>query len=143
MYEGCSKPDSDYYVYSIQGFDPCFFYDFTQEYEFKYKLNCKPINDEGVVKPQGHVENLGYNYADVVEYPRLQPSDFTYAAINNQTNLKVVAEDSLLFTFDFRDWKYLSQIERFSETVKDADVIAGIKEGSIPIDFNKLTKRDQ
>lgn len=83
LYEGCNKPDSDYYVYSIQGFDPCFFYDFTQQYEFKYLLNCKPIDDNGVVEPKGHAERLGYNYADVVEMPTLQPSDFTYAAVNN------------------------------------------------------------
>lgn len=54
-----------------------------------------------------------------------------------------MAQDSLVFTFDFRDWKYLSQIERFTETITDPQVIAGLKEGTVNIDFNKLTQRDQ
>ena len=45
-------------------------------------------------------------------------------------------------TFDFRDWKYLSQIERFQVDIDDADILAGLKEGNITIDFDKMTQRD-
>lgn len=46
-------------------------------------------------------------------------------------------------TIDFRDWKYMSQIERFQEETDDLMVIAGLKEGSIEVDFNKMTQRDE
>jgi len=32
--------DSEYYVYSIQGFDPCHKFDFTRSYKIKFKLDC-------------------------------------------------------------------------------------------------------
>jgi hypothetical protein len=69
-------------------------------------------------------------------------SYFTYAATNNVTNLKVSADTELTFTFDFRDWKYLSQIERFAVDITDPEVIAGNKEGEFQVDFNKMKERD-
>ena len=61
LYKGCKdKPDSDFYVYSISGFDPCNFYDFTKKNTFKFLLNCKPINEKEVVLANGHEEGLGY-----------------------------------------------------------------------------------
>jgi hypothetical protein len=55
LYKGCKdKADSDYYVYSIQGFDPCFYFDFSKSYTMKYLLQCRPVNEKGVVLPEGH-----------------------------------------------------------------------------------------
>jgi len=56
---------------------------------------------------------------------------FEYEAFNNATKLRVGADAELTFTFDFRDWKYMSQIERFTAVVTDAEVIAGNKNGSV------------
>jgi len=50
---------------------------------------------------------------------------------------------TLSFAFDFRDWKYLSNIKRFSHAVADAQVIAGLTENTIEIDFAELTKTDR
>lgn len=50
---------------------------------------------------------------------------------------------NMTITFDFRDWKYLSQIERFQVETNDSNVIAGLKEGTVEIDFNKMTQRDE
>ena len=48
LHEGCKDDyeDSEYYMYSIQGFDPCHFYDFSKEYTFQYKLKCMAVNAE-------------------------------------------------------------------------------------------------
>lgn len=118
LYKGCKdKPDSDYYVYSIQGFDPCFFYDFTKQYTLKYMLQCRPVNEKGVVEPNGHPEGVGYKYSDVVTPATsgLQEGEmlYKYAAFNNETKLRLLKGQEMTFTIDFRDFKYLSQIERF------------------------------
>ena len=114
LYKGCKDeyPDSDYYLYSIQGFDPCHHFDFTKKQEIKFKLNCLPLTEDGVVKEAGHVEKLGFDYVDIIkqEKPKVK---FEYAAFNNKTNLKVNKDDYLLFSFDFRDWKYLTNVQQF------------------------------
>lgn len=70
LYKGCKdKADSDYYVYSIPGFDPCYFYDFSQTYTFKYLLQCRPMQMNDLVSPDGHPEGLGYGYVDVIQGP--------------------------------------------------------------------------
>jgi hypothetical protein len=46
-------------------------------------------------------------------------------------------------TIDFRDWKYLSDITRFKEETDNPRVIAGLEEGSIEIDFNRMTESDK
>lgn len=61
MHKGCShKEDSDYYVYSIKGFDPCHFFDFTKSYKMKYNLQCRPVDDQALVLPNGYAEKVGY-----------------------------------------------------------------------------------
>jgi len=41
LYEGCmDRPDSDYYMYSLGGFAPCYYYDFNEVYEFELTLQC-------------------------------------------------------------------------------------------------------
>lgn len=146
LYKGCAKDkeDSDYYVYSIQGFDPCFFYDFTKSYTFKYLLQCRGVNSNGVVVPGGHPEGVGYKYKNVVYKNTTKPL-FNYKAVNMQTGTKLFEADTpnVTLTFDFRDWKYLSQIERFTSWTDDPDVVVGNKEGTFDVDFNKMTQRDQ
>jgi len=62
LYKGCreGKTDSDYYVYSIQGYDPCNFVDFDSEnsYNIKFILDCRDINDLAIVKENGHSEGI-------------------------------------------------------------------------------------
>ena len=53
--------------------------------------------------------------------------------------MKVMAGEVATTTVDFRDWKYLSDIIRFKNVTDNARVIAGLEEGSIDIDFNKMT----
>jgi len=47
-------PDSDYYLYSLGGFAPCFFYDFTQTYTFELTLNCKLFFDNTTLLTTGY-----------------------------------------------------------------------------------------
>ena len=53
--------------------------------------------------------------------------------------MKVMPGEKITVTVDFRDWKYLSDLIRFQTTVEDSDVLAGLKEGSIEVDFNNMT----
>lgn len=41
FYEGCTGEDSAYYMYSLQGYAPCQFFDFSQVYEIEVVLNCQ------------------------------------------------------------------------------------------------------
>ena len=56
--------------------------------------------------------------------------------------MKVMPGEKITVTVDFRDWKYLSDLIRFQTTVEDSDVLAGLKEGSIEVDFNNMTQSD-
>ena len=47
--KGCEKTDSDAYLHSLDGFRPCFFYDFEQKYLWRYKLDCRSLNSNGLV----------------------------------------------------------------------------------------------
>lgn len=148
LHKGCKdKEDSDYYVYSIQGFDPCFFFDFTKSYKMKYNLQCRPVDEKGVVLPNGHPEGLGYKYSDITIYPNsgLKEGEmlYNYKSFNNKTKLRLLDDTNMTVTFDFRDFKYLSQIERFEQIVNDTDIVVGNKDGELDIDFNKMTLRDQ
>ncbi len=44
----------------------------------------------------------------------------------------------IFVTFDFRDWKWLSNFIRFQAIVEDKEVILGRKEGSLMIDFSQM-----
>lgn len=67
MAQGCAGEDSFDYVYSIKGFDPCFEFDFFEEYKLKYKLMCYHTNRRGEVIRGGHPEKIGFNYSNVIE----------------------------------------------------------------------------
>lgn len=113
LYKGCNGTDSEAYVYSIKGFDPCFKYDFTSNTTMKYLLQCRAINSQGFVKEDGHKEGIGYNYENVISSPKFEESQFKYAAVNNKTQMKVMTGEKITVTVDFRDWKYLSDLIRF------------------------------
>ena len=133
-------------MYSIPGYDPCNFYDFTESYTFKYMLKCHPTNSRGEVLALGHKEGVKYEYENVVRYPNLNPYIMTYeyAVSNSQTRFRVLDPNITLdLAFDFRDWKYLSQIERFHSVIADNETIGGYKNGSITIDFNRMSSRDK
>ena len=51
---GCAdQPDSAYYMYSLQGYAPCFFYDFTTTIDITVNINCQMINSTNVTIPTG------------------------------------------------------------------------------------------
>lgn len=67
LYKGCNGTDSDYYMYSLGGYAPCYFYDFTATYRFKLLIQCmaKTYNPTDITNPR--VQQVGYAYRDVVE----------------------------------------------------------------------------
>jgi hypothetical protein len=64
---GCNYEDSDQYVYSIPGYDPCNFYDFSKKYTIKFRLICKPSNAQNYVLTDVHPEGPGYAYKNVLD----------------------------------------------------------------------------
>lgn len=50
FYKGCSenKEDTPYYLYSVPGYDPCFYLNFSRSYEVIFNLNCKVIDEHGL-----------------------------------------------------------------------------------------------
>lgn len=127
FYQGCDYPDSAYYMYSIHGYDPCYFLDFTKSYDVRFILNCQNIALTGIEDDSG--EKVGYEYRDVVStdpFPTL-----TYSYVNAENGVKVNVNDSLLVTIDIRDMKWLSSYARFSTNVTDPLILVGINEGVI------------
>lgn len=47
-----NEPDSDYYMYSLGGYAPCFFYDFNAVYEFELTLECRLLVNITETEPQ-------------------------------------------------------------------------------------------
>lgn len=65
FYAGCpDRPDTVQYLYSVPGYDPCFFLNFSRSYEVKYQLQCRVIDDRGLAQSQ-----TGYEYRDVLVPP--------------------------------------------------------------------------
>ena len=137
MYKSCQGEDSEDYVFSTPGYDPCHYFDFEGKTEIKYKLNCKPVDWSGFVVPDGHQEGIGYEYVDLVSEP-VRNYPFNY--ITNDANLKIVDGQSIRFSIDFRNWKYMSQFKRFEHSTNDALIIVGKKEGSQIVDFGSIPK---
>lgn len=46
------------------------------------------------------------------------------------------------FSFDVRDFKYLSQIKRFSKKITDPEIIAGLKSDKITINLSEIKQTD-
>lgn len=63
----CNKPDTDDFVHSIEGYNPCFFFDFNKKYQFKFKLDCRHLNSQGLVQVDPFA--VGYRYLDVIKPP--------------------------------------------------------------------------
>lgn len=122
LYKGCNGTDSDYYMYSLGGYAPCYFYDFTQEYTFDMLIQCKILVDttnETTPVVQG-VDRLraGYQYRDVVTKPNDVQTDFRLGSWAPELTIK----------FAVRDMKYLSNSNSSTLTTSDPLVMSGIKE---------------
>jgi hypothetical protein len=104
LYKKCQKPDTPDYVYSIYGHESCFSYDFSQNMTFKYKLECKNVNLNGVVVQGTQEEALGFWYDDL--YKPVEKPAFEYFIKTDQ--LIINQPVSINFHLDFRNWKYLS-----------------------------------
>jgi len=140
FYQGCrEKPDTPYYLYSVPGYDPCHFFDFSKSYEIKYKLECRTISDTGLVNIQ-ESEMTGYEYRDVTRQAAYNP--FQYVATNPETSFGVMEGEDVQVRFGIRDWKYLSNVYKTEQVVSDPEVLAGTKEQSIEIDFSQLEASD-
>lgn len=51
FYKGCNKPDTPYYFFSVPGYDPCFYLNFSRSIEVVFNLQCKVIDEKGLNKP--------------------------------------------------------------------------------------------
>ena len=127
MAAGCADQyeDSDDYVFSIQGYDPCHFFNFDETYTIKYKLTCRALNLDNRALEGGYPEQLGFEYVDLLDAPSINanfipfdqwpsPGGFEYLAENPLTGYKLTRDEPLTFAFDFRDWLYLSNYKRFT-----------------------------
>jgi len=51
--------------------------------------------------------------------------------------------DQLIVQFDFRDFKYLSNVMKTQVTITDPEVMVGVKNASIELDFKALVESDE
>lgn len=73
-------------MHSIGGYAPCFFFDFSKKYTFKFKLDCKYLDSQGLT--QIHPYHIGYKYMDVVKAPYFDKDRFDFS-INDDTKMRV------------------------------------------------------
>lgn len=95
--QGCTDlPDSDYYMYSLGGYAPCFFFDFSSTIEITVKIECQLVTLAAI---QSNSIAAGYQYRDVLQAP----------VVDHQTlALSAPFTPSLTLEFNVRDLKYLS-----------------------------------
>jgi len=55
-------------------------------------------------------ENVGYEYRDVVNKPKYNP--FKYVTQNPETEFSIIDTDKAVVSFEFHDWKYLSNVRK-------------------------------
>lgn len=92
-------------MYSIPGYDPCFYFDFTKSYTIGYQLVCKYIDETGMVDVNS--ENMGYQYRDVIKFATMT-NQFNYTAENPKTKYTIIGNLFGSIRLDFRDMKWLS-----------------------------------
>ena len=142
MSKPCSEDpnnvDSDYYVYSIQGFDPCHKFDFNRSYTIKFRLQCQMVDKDGYLEPEPPKEELGYKYEDVISIKQTEATDYEYLVDDKKTGMVLSKGTELTMNFDFRDWKYLSNMIRSTLRVTDVDLMLGETEGEIDVDFSQI-----
>lgn len=143
MAAGCpGAVDSDDYVYSIKGYDPCHELDFTRPYELEYNVTCRDVDNEGRVIAGGHQEGLGYGYLDLVSVDTTNIKPFDYKFVSNKTGLRMMDNPDMDFVFDFRDFKYLSKVKRHKQKITDPKIMGGDVNGKIEIDLKYLLDQD-
>lgn len=71
-------------------------------------VTCRTIDENGMVKVQR--ENVGYEYRDVVSKPTYNP--FKYVTHNQQTEFSLIDTDKAVVSFEFHDFKYLSNVSK-------------------------------
>ena len=133
FYQGCEDKfeDSPYYLYSVPGYSPCYFLNFTEPYTIEYYMQCKTVDPNGTVEVQR--EQVGYEYRDVIKEPEFVP--FSYVTQNHETSFTILEADTVTVALDFRDFKYLSHKTRFQTDVTDPKIISGQSPGTLEIDF--------
>lgn len=111
FYKGCNGTDSAYYMYSLQGYAPCEYFDFSAELTVEVYLNCQlAIFPEPDTNTTNVTATVGFEYRDVISAPvaanTLAATSFT---------------DELTLNFNIRDFRYLSNANTTNKTVIDAD----------------------
>jgi len=95
------------------------------------------VDKDGYLQTEPIKEGLGYEYEDVLSYKQNEITDYEYLVDNKTSNMVLSKGTELTMNFDFRDWKYLSNIISFTKRITDVDMILGNTEGTIDIDFSK------
>ena len=112
LYQGCEDKftDSFYYLYSVPGFSPCFWFDFSTSITVSYTLNCQQVTTNGLVDMEKG-PRVGYQYRDVIKEASVSPS--TLVSSSSAETEYAVNGVAATVQFDFRDMKYLSQKKSF------------------------------
>lgn len=61
--------DTPYYLYSVPGYDPCYYLNFTRSHEITFYVQCKIIEQDGL--ESANSETSGFHYKDVIEQPSI------------------------------------------------------------------------
>lgn len=123
----------------MPGYDPCVYLNFSRSQEVVFNLHCKVIDEHGLNNP--NTEAAGYKYRDVVTEAKPY-TGFNYVATNPQTQFSMMANDHLIVQFEFKDFKYLSNVMKTQVIITDPEVMVGLKNASIELDFAALIDSD-
>lgn len=125
-------------MYSIPGYSPCFFIDFTSVLDVQFMVKCMYIDNSSVNGQLRMIKDpqprVGYEYRDVV----VPPKPLMEHKILQQT----VNATSYVAQFAIRDFKYLSNTNTTFVTITDPNIMAGITPGNIQLNFADLGTSD-
>ena len=140
FYQGCEdREDSPYYLYSVPGYSPCWPVNFTEPYTVEFYINCRPVDETGLVEVQR--EEVGYEYRDVIKQPEFVP--FSQVSQNHEASFSLGDDDDWQVFLDLRDFKYLSHFKRFNTTIKEEAVKNGSQPATVEVVFQKVVDSDK
>ena len=123
-----SEADSEYYTYSISGYDPCHWVDLNQQLSVTYTLDCYNESYQ-VIK-----EWWGISYDAVT----IASTDFSAIIEDPNNNLLLSSSTNFAIQFRLLNWRWMSEYVSFTSHVLSMDQLYGAENATVIIDFSKI-----
>jgi hypothetical protein len=124
------KSDSEYYTYSISGYDPCHWVDINQKLTLTYNLVCyeedyRNLTDWWYITYDG-TTTVSTNFSSIIE----DPNDALY--LNGSS--------SFYIEFRLMNWRWMTEFVSFKSQIDSMDQLYGQEPATVEIDFSQIPR---